>query len=88
MVRAVGTCLRACAADGSVRPGLAPQDVLLLMGFLWRVGADTRGRDRGHRVTDLVVNGLCPPGTWPVLDRPRLVCACPDAGVGSWSWSR
>ncbi|MFF7209348.1 TetR/AcrR family transcriptional regulator [Streptomyces sp. NPDC008238] len=62
VVGAVGRLLRACEADGSVRPGLAPQDVLLLMGFLWRVGGDTLGRDRGHRVTDLVVDGLRPPG--------------------------
>ncbi|MFI8182871.1 TetR/AcrR family transcriptional regulator [Actinacidiphila glaucinigra] len=60
VVGAVGTLLRACEADGSVRPGLAPEDVLLLMGFLWRVGGDTLGRerDRDRRVTDLVVNGL------------------------------
>ncbi|MFI2299707.1 TetR/AcrR family transcriptional regulator [Actinacidiphila glaucinigra] len=60
VVGAVGTLLRACEADGSVRPGLAPQDVLLLMGFLWRVGGDTLGRDpdRDRRVTELVVNGL------------------------------
>lgn len=30
------------------------------MGFLWRVGGDTLGRDRDRdrRVTELVVNGL------------------------------
>lgn len=60
VVGAVGTLLRACEADGSVRAGLAPSDVLLLMGFLWRVGGDAPGRARGDRVTDLVVDGLRP----------------------------
>ncbi|MDX3234511.1 TetR/AcrR family transcriptional regulator [Streptomyces sp. ME03-5709C] len=58
VVGAVGKLLRACEADGSVRPGLAPQDVLLLMGFLWRVGGDALGPDRDRRVTDLVIRGL------------------------------
>ncbi|MEU4097566.1 TetR/AcrR family transcriptional regulator [Streptomyces sp. NPDC026673] len=72
VVKAVGALLRACEADGSVRPGLDPADVLLLMGFLWRVGdgvgdvGDGGGSDGGggraqaRRVTELVVNGLRP----------------------------
>lgn len=43
VVKAVGALLRACEADGSVRPGLDPADVLLLMGFLWRVDGDGDG---------------------------------------------
>jgi AcrR family transcriptional regulator len=60
VVRAVGKLLRACEEDGAVRPGLDPEDVLLLMGFLWRVGGDSRGRERGRRVIGLVVDGLRP----------------------------
>ena len=36
--------LDACEADGSVRPGLDPADVVQLMGFLWRVGPGPDGR--------------------------------------------
>ncbi|MET9876727.1 hypothetical protein ABZZ36_19170 [Actinacidiphila glaucinigra] len=57
VVGAVGRLLRACEEDGSVRPGLAPQDVPLLMGFLGRVGGYALGRDRDRRVSDLVANG-------------------------------
>ena len=35
--------LRACAQDGSMRPGLDPADVLLVMGFMWRTGPDDAG---------------------------------------------
>ena len=41
VVAAVARLLDACAADGSVRPGLDPADVLLVMGFLWRVARTT-----------------------------------------------
>ena len=54
VVNAVATLLDACVADGSVRDGLDPDDVLLLMGFLWRVPDGPAGRatgapDDGHR---------------------------------------
>jgi AcrR family transcriptional regulator len=57
---AVGDLLRACEADGSVRPGLDPADVLLVMGFLWRVGPGARGLDQADRVMELVITGLRP----------------------------
>jgi AcrR family transcriptional regulator len=57
---AMGVLLRACEEDGSIRPGLDPGDVLLLMGFLWRVGADQNGGEQARRVMELVVNGLRP----------------------------
>jgi hypothetical protein len=43
-----------------VRPGLDPGDVLLLMGYLWRVGPDDTGVEQGRRLTDIVLDGLRP----------------------------
>ncbi|MCW2934692.1 MAG: transcriptional regulator, TetR family [Actinomycetia bacterium] len=58
VVAAIARLLDACAADGSVRPGLDPADVLLLMGYLWRVGPDDDGREQGRRVMQIVFNGI------------------------------
>ncbi|QAY71536.1 TetR/AcrR family transcriptional regulator [Xylanimonas protaetiae] len=55
---AVATLLEACVADGSVRPGLDPADVLLLMGFLWRVPGTDTGRAQADRLVDLVLDGI------------------------------
>jgi AcrR family transcriptional regulator len=58
VVAAIARLLDACAADGSVRPGFDPADVLLLMGFLWRVGPGDDGREQGRRVMQIVFNGI------------------------------
>lgn len=55
---AIGVLLRACETTGDVRPGLEPADVLLLMGFLWRVGPGDGGEDQARRVLDLAIGGL------------------------------
>jgi AcrR family transcriptional regulator len=55
---AVARLLDACVADGSVRPGLAADDVLLLMGFLWRLPPGDDGREQGRRVMQIVFNGI------------------------------
>jgi hypothetical protein len=34
--------------------------VLLLMGYLWRVGPDQSGSDQAQRVMELVIEGLRP----------------------------
>jgi AcrR family transcriptional regulator len=63
---AVGELLRACEAAGSVRPGLDPADVLLLMGFLWRTGPGEEGKAQAARLLDLVIDGFRPaPGAAP-----------------------
>jgi hypothetical protein len=36
--------LAACEAAKVLRPGLDPADVMLLMGFLWRVGPGEDGK--------------------------------------------
>jgi AcrR family transcriptional regulator len=55
---AVARLLDACVADGSVRPGLAADDVLLLMGFLWRLPPGDDGREQGRRIMQIVFNGI------------------------------
>ena len=55
---AVATLLDACVAEGAVRPGLDPADVLLLMGFLWRVAPDETGVAQGRRLIKIVFEGI------------------------------
>jgi AcrR family transcriptional regulator len=55
---AVGDLLAACEAAGVLRAGLDPADVLLLMGFLWRVPDDHAGRTQAARIMDRVLDGL------------------------------
>ena len=58
VVAAVAKLLDACVADGSVRPSLDPADVLLLMGYLWRVGPGQDGIAQGRRLTQIVLDGI------------------------------
>ena len=58
VVAAVTRLLDACVADGSVRPGLDPGDVLLLMGYLWRVGPGAEGLAQSRRLTQIVLDGI------------------------------
>jgi AcrR family transcriptional regulator len=55
---AAGRLLDACVADGAVRPGLDPADILLLMGFLWRVAPNSDGIAQGRRLTQIVLDGI------------------------------
>ncbi|GAA3098080.1 hypothetical protein GCM10010464_71960 [Pseudonocardia yunnanensis] len=38
--------------------GFEPADVLLIMGFLWRVGPDKDGEEQGRRLVRIVFDGL------------------------------
>ena len=58
VVTAVGQLIDACVADGSMRTGLDPDDVLLLMGFMWRVDPGPRGKKQAARLMELVIEGL------------------------------
>jgi AcrR family transcriptional regulator len=60
IVAAVGQLVDACIADGSMRAGLDPGDVLLLMGFLWRVEAAPEGKQQAARIMEYVIEGLRP----------------------------
>lgn len=58
VTEAIGVLLRAGEEAGDVRPGLEPADILLLMGFLWRVGPGDAGERQARRVLDLAIRGL------------------------------
>jgi AcrR family transcriptional regulator len=60
VVTAVGKLIDACVACDAMRPGLEPADVLLLMGFMWRVEAGPEGKRQAERITELVIDGLAP----------------------------
>lgn len=58
VIAAVDELIRACVAAGSMRDGLRGADVLLLMGFLWRVPPGTEGRAQAERIMDDILRGL------------------------------
>jgi AcrR family transcriptional regulator len=58
VIDSVRILIRACEKDGSFRSGLEPADVLLLMGFMWRVEPSTVGRAQARRIMALVIEGL------------------------------
>jgi AcrR family transcriptional regulator len=60
VVAAVGKLIDACVACQAMRPGLEPDDVLLLMGFMWRVEAGPEGKRQAERIIELVIDGLAP----------------------------
>lgn len=58
VTEAIKILIEACEKAGEVRPGLDPADVLLLMGFLWRVVPGDAGDQQARRVLDLAIRGL------------------------------
>ena len=58
MVGAIDRLLRACEAAGDIGSGADAEDVLLLMGFLWRIEPGPEGEARAKRLLDLVIAGL------------------------------
>jgi len=50
--------LHANAQAGTIRAGLDPADVLILMGFLWRIDPASDWRLRADRLLDLFMDGL------------------------------
>jgi AcrR family transcriptional regulator len=64
-VRAIAVLLDHGAADGSLKKGLDPEDVLLQLSVLWRIDPERGGEARAKRILDLIIDGLQarPPGT-------------------------
>jgi hypothetical protein len=58
VTEAIGALLRASEDEGSVRLGLDPGDVLLLMGFLWRTRPGEEGKAQATRLLDLVIDSF------------------------------
>ena len=55
---ALSLLLRANEQAGTIRAGLDPDDVLLLMGFLWRIDPNGDWQARSGRLLDLLMDGL------------------------------
>ena len=55
---AVGRLVDACVAEGTIAPGHAPEDIIMLMSFLWRVAPDEEGEAQGRRIVSTVFTGL------------------------------
>lgn len=72
VIGAITLLLRACEEAGSIRSGLDPDDVLLMLGFLWRIDPSGDWEARASRMLDLVVDGLRakPPNEQPVPESP------------------
>jgi AcrR family transcriptional regulator len=58
VIGALTLLLRANDAAGTVRPGLDPDDVLLILGFLWRIDPTSDWRAQADRLLDILVDGL------------------------------
>ncbi|MFD3484325.1 TetR/AcrR family transcriptional regulator [Streptomyces sp. NPDC058665] len=55
---AIAVLLAAGAADGSLKPGLDPEDVLLQLSVLWRIDPTRDGGTRSARILTLITDGL------------------------------
>lgn len=58
VIGAITLLLTACEQDGSIRPGHDPDDVLLMLGFLWRIDPGPDAEAKAARLLDLVIAGL------------------------------
>ena len=58
MLSAVRQLMNACEAASEIRSGNDPEDVLVLIGLLWRIPTDEAGRARTERLIALVFRGL------------------------------
>jgi AcrR family transcriptional regulator len=60
VIDAITLLLDAGEADGTIRPGLEPADVLLLMSSIWRTPDTTDGNAQEQRLLDSIARGLRP----------------------------
>jgi len=65
VVGALAALLEANERAGTVRAGLDADDVLLMLGFLWRVDPGPEGQERARRLLDITVDGLRAGGPIP-----------------------
>jgi AcrR family transcriptional regulator len=57
---AIGQLLDACERAGKVRPGLNPDDVLMLLSCLWRTPNTPEGAAQAGRLLELAIDGFRP----------------------------
>ncbi|GHJ37115.1 TetR/AcrR family transcriptional regulator [Streptomyces sp. TS71-3] len=55
---AIAVLLDAGTAEGALKPGIDPEDVLLQLSVLWRIPPGSGAEERAARILDLVVDGL------------------------------
>ncbi|WP_459678412.1 SbtR family transcriptional regulator [Acidisoma sp. 7E03] len=53
--------LESCAQAGDFRRDTDPEDILLLLGFLWRLPPGPEAEQRADRLIELVIHGLRSP---------------------------
>jgi AcrR family transcriptional regulator len=58
VIGAISQLLQACTEEGGIRAGHDPDDVLLLLGFLWRIHPGPGAEAKAARLLDLVMDGL------------------------------
>lgn len=58
VVGAIRLLLEAGVREGTLRADVVPDEVLLLVGFLWRIDLDDAWADRTRRMLDVVMDAL------------------------------
>lgn len=58
MTAAAAHLLAACQQDGSVGSDIEPDDILLLLGFVWRIEPGPEALAHATRLLDLIMSGL------------------------------
>ena len=58
MIDALKSLLEACEASQDIHPGADPEDILLLLGFLWRIKPGRDAKVRADRLLKLIIAGL------------------------------
>ena len=58
VIGAIALLLDTCKEAGVVRPDVDAEEILLLVGFLWRIDLDTDWAARSGHLLDLVMDGL------------------------------
>lgn len=58
IIGALTLLMDACRADGRIRPDLSPEDLLLTLGFLWKMDPKEDWEARTGRMLDIVMAGI------------------------------
>ncbi len=60
VIDAIALLLSACKEVGAIRVDVDADDVLLMVGFLWRIDLDSDWESRSRHLLGLVIDGLRP----------------------------